>query len=205
VKQHARVSSVVRATGPLTPSPDARTAHHSWKEKGQPKNFKARPMQSSKTKINNTHFHCLGGNRSWKQNQDNLPARIATVPHEVGGVTVVEHPTECFREHVRRIHDSRKVNQNDVLHKSPVLKCKTPDFHMTRTIRGSTAIDNLDRGIVVFACGSRLSLSAHQFVKNESQAFGDLCGSICCYEFGFRGALRTNGLCARTTSVRLQI
>jgi len=53
------------------------------------------------------------------------------MPHEVGGVTVVEYPTECFREHVRGIHDSRKVNQNDVLHKSPVLKCKIPDFHMT--------------------------------------------------------------------------
>jgi len=67
------------------------------------------------------------------------------VPHEAGGVTVVEHPTECFREHVHRIHDSRKGNQNDVLHKSPVLKCKTHDFHMTRAIRRSTVIDNFDR------------------------------------------------------------
>jgi len=67
------------------------------------------------------------------------------VPHEVGGVTVVEYPPECFREHVRRIHDSRKVNQNDVLHMLPVLKCKMPDFHMTRAICRSTVIDNLDR------------------------------------------------------------
>jgi len=122
------------------------------------------------------------------------------VPHEVGGVTVVEYPTECFREHVRRIHDSWKVNQNDVLHKSPVLKCKIPDFHMTRTIRGSTVVDNLDCGIVVFVCGGRLSLSVSQFVKNESQLFGDLCCSIGCNEFGFRRALCTNGLCARTIS-----
>ena len=122
------------------------------------------------------------------------------MPHEVGGVTVVEHPTECFREHIRRIHDSGKVNQNDVLHKSPVLKCKIPDFHMTRTIRGSTVVDNLDCGIVVFVYGGRLSLSVSQFVKNESQVFGDFCCGICCNEFGFRGALRTNGLRARTIS-----
>jgi len=48
--------------------------------------------------------------------------------------------------------------------------------------------------------GSRLGLSASQFVKNESQAFGDLRSRICCNEFGIRGVLRTNGLCARTTS-----
>jgi len=66
------------------------------------------------------------------------------VPHEVGGVTMVEHPTECFGECVRRIHDSRKVNQN-VLHESPMLKCKISDFHMTRAISRSTVIDNLDR------------------------------------------------------------
>jgi len=46
------------------------------------------------------------------------------VPHEMGGMTMVECPTECFCDHVRRIHDSRKVNQNDVLHESPMLKCK---------------------------------------------------------------------------------
>jgi len=89
------------------------------------------------------------------------------VPHEVGGVTVVEYPTKCFCEHVRRIHDSRKVNQNDVLHESPMLKCKIPDFHMTRAISGSTVVDNLDRGIVVFVDGCVLSLSVSQFVKNE--------------------------------------
>jgi len=43
------------------------------------------------------------------------------MPHEAGGVRVVEDPTECFREHVRRIHDFRKVNQDDVLHESPML------------------------------------------------------------------------------------
>ena len=86
------------------------------------------------------------------------------MPHEVGGVTVVECPTECFREHICRIHDSWKVNQNDVLHKSPVLKCKIPDFHMTRTIRGSTVVDNLDCGVVIFVDGGRLSLSVPQFM-----------------------------------------
>jgi len=67
------------------------------------------------------------------------------VPHEVGGMTMVEYPTECFCEHVRRIHDSRKVNQNDVLHESPMPKCKISDLHMTRAISGSTVVDNLDR------------------------------------------------------------
>jgi len=122
------------------------------------------------------------------------------VPHEIGGVTVMEYPTKCFREHVRRIQDSRKVDQNDVLHKLPMLKCKIPDFGMTRAISGLTVIDNLDRGIVVFVDGRRLSLSVSQFVKNKSQVFGDFCGSIGRYEFGFCGALRTNGLCARTIS-----
>jgi len=122
------------------------------------------------------------------------------VPHEIGGMTVVEYPTKCFHEHVRRIHDSRKVDQNDVLHKSPMLKCEIPDFNMTRAISGSTVVDNLDRRIVVFVDGCRLSLSVSQFVKNESQVFGDFCGSIGCYKFSFRGALRTNGLCTRTIS-----
>jgi len=122
------------------------------------------------------------------------------VPHEVGGVTVVEYPTECFCEHIRRIHNSWKVDQDDVLHESPMLKCKISDFHMTRTIRGLTVIDNLDRGIILFVDGCRLSLSVTQFVKNESQLFGDFRGGIGCDEFGFRGALCTNRLCARTIS-----
>jgi len=118
------------------------------------------------------------------------------VPHEVGGVTMVEDPSESLRKHIGWIHDSRKVNQHDVLYKAPMLKCKISDFHMTRAISGSTVIANLDRGIVVFLDGSRLSLSVTQFMKNETQVFGDFSGSICCNEFGFRGALRTNGLCA---------
>jgi len=122
------------------------------------------------------------------------------VPHEVGGVTVVEYPTKCFCEHVRRIHDSWKVNQDDVVHESPMLKCKIFDFHMTRAISGSTVVDNLDRGIVVFVDGCRLSLSVTQFVKNESQIFGDFRSGIGCDEFGLCGALCTNGLCARTIS-----
>jgi len=70
-------------------------------------------------------------------------------------MTMVECPTEGFREHVRRIHDSGKVNQNDVLHESPMLKCKMSDFHMTRAISGSTVVGDLDCRIVVFACGIR--------------------------------------------------
>jgi len=69
---------------------------------------------------------------------------------------------------------------------------------MTRAISGSTVIDNLDRGIVAFIYGSRLGLSVPQLVKNELQIFGDLGRRIGCYEFGFCGTLRTNGLCART-------
>jgi len=116
-------------------------------------------------------------------------------------MTMVENPTQrCFRKHVRRIHDSRKVNQDDVLHELPMLKCKMSDFHMTRGISGSTVIDNLDRGIIVFVDASGLSLSAPQFVKNESQIFGDFCGGISSDEFGFRGALCTDGLRARTAS-----
>jgi len=114
------------------------------------------------------------------------------VPHEGGGITMVENPTEGFREHVHMIHCSRKVNQDDVLHKSPMLKCKISEFHMTRVISGATVVDNLDRGIVVFVDGSRLGLSVPQFVKNESQTFGDFCCSIGSYEFSFRGTLHTD-------------
>jgi len=116
-------------------------------------------------------------------------------------MTMVEYPTKGFREHVHRIHDSRKVNQNDVLHESPMLKCKISDFYTTRAISGSTVVDNLDRGIVVFVDGSRLSLSVPQLVKNESQMFGDFCGGIGCHEFSFRGTLSVHRLiCARTIS-----
>jgi len=190
--QHARVSSAGRTTGPLTPSPDAKHSASKLERKGQPKILKQNQCKSSKTKFNKTRSHCLGGNGSWKQNQDNLLARIATVPHEAGGMVMVECPTESFREHIRKIHDSRKVNQNDVLHESPMLKCKMSDFHMMRAISGSTVVDDLDRRIVVFACGSGLSLSAPQLVKNESQTFGDFGGGIGCCEFSFHGTLRTD-------------
>jgi len=69
---------------------------------------------------------------------------------------------------------------------------------MTRAISGSTMVDDLDCRIVVFLDGGRLSLSVTQFMKNETQVFGDFGGSICRNEFGLRGALRTDGLCART-------
>jgi len=86
------------------------------------------------------------------------------VPHEVGGMTMVDYPSKSFRKHVCQIHDSRKVNQDDVLHKSPMLKCKISDLDMTRAISRSTVIDDLDRGIVVFIDGSRLSLSVPQLM-----------------------------------------
>jgi len=122
------------------------------------------------------------------------------VTHKIGGMTMVENPTQCFCEHVCGIHDSRKVHQNDVVHKPPMLQCKISDFYMTRAISGSTVLDNLDRQVVVFVDGSGLSLSVTQFMKNKSQTFGDFCGSICGYEFCFRGTLRTDMLCARTIS-----
>ena len=111
------------------------------------------------------------------------------VPHEVGGMTMAENPTQGLCKHVRGIHDSGEVDQDDILHKSPMLKCKISDFDMTRAISGSTVIDDLDRGIVVFADGSGPSLSVPQFMKNESQIFGDCCGSISSNEFGFCRAL----------------
>ena len=112
-------------------------------------------------------------------------------------MTMVENPTKGLRKHICRIHDSRKVSQDDVLHKLPMLKCKISDFYRTRAIGGLTVIDNLDCGIVVFIDGSGLSLSVPQFMKNESQIFGDFCGSISSNEFGFCGALCTDGLRAR--------
>jgi len=110
---------------------------------------------------------------------------------------MVEDPTQCFGKHIRKIHDSRKMNQDDILHQSPMLKCKVSDLDMSRTISGSTMIDDLDRRIVVLVNGCRLSLSVSQFVKNETQILGDLCGCIGSYEFGFRGALCTDRLSAR--------
>jgi len=90
-------------------------------KKGPTKKIRNKCNMNRQRKFNKTRSPCLGGNRSWKQYQDKLPARIAIVPHEVGGMTMVENPTQGFRKHIRRIYDSRKVNQNDVLHKSPML------------------------------------------------------------------------------------
>jgi len=129
-----------------------------------------------------------------------LPARIAIVAHEVGGMAMVEDPTQCFGKHIRRIHDSRKMNQDDILHQSPMLECKVSDFDMSRAISRSTMIDNLDRRIIVFVDGCGLSLSVPQFVKNETQILGDFRGCISSNEFGFRGALCTNRLSARAIS-----
>jgi len=112
-------------------------------------------------------------------------------------MTMVEDPTQRLGKHIRRIHDSRKVNQDDILHQSPMLKSKVSDFDMWRAISGSTMIDDLDGGIVIFIDGCRLSLSASQFGKNETQILGDFCGRISSYEFSFRGALCTDRLSAR--------
>ena len=81
-----------------------------------------------------------------------------------------------------------------------MLKCKLSDFDMSRAISGSTMIDDLDRGIVIFVDGCRLCLSVPQSVKNETQMFGDFRGCISSYEFGFRGALCTDRLSARAIS-----
>jgi len=113
---------------------------------------------------------------------------------------MVENPTQCFGEHIRWIYDSRKVNQYDVLHKSPVLKCKIPDFDMTGAISWPIVIDNLDHRVVVFVYGTRLSLSIPQLMKNETQILHDFCGSICGDKFGFCGTLCTDGLCWGTIS-----
>jgi len=110
---------------------------------------------------------------------------------------MVENPTQSLCKHIRRIHDSRKVDQDDVLHKLPMLKCKISDFDMTRAISGSTVVDDLDRGIVVFVDGSGLSLSVPQFMKNESQTFGNFCCGIRSDEFSLCRAMCTDGLCAR--------
>jgi len=59
--------------------------------------------------------------------QGSLPARISIVTHEMGCALMVKNPGE----HVRRIHDSRKMNQDDVLNEAPVLKCKMPDFDVS--------------------------------------------------------------------------
>ena len=119
------------------------------------------------------------------------------MPHEVGGMKMVEDPTQRLGKHICMIHDSRKVNQDNVLHESPMLKRKVSDFDMSRTISGSTVIDDLDGGIVIFIDGCKLSLSVPQFVKNEMQTLGDFGSRISSYEFGFRGALCTDRLSAR--------
>jgi len=85
-----------------------------------------------------------------------LPARIAIVSHKVGGMTMVEDQTQHLGKHIHWIHDSRKLNQDDILHQSPMLKCKVSDFDMSRAISGSTMIDDLDGGIVIFIEGCRL-------------------------------------------------
>jgi len=72
---------------------------------------------------------------------------------------MVENSTQSFGEHVRWIHDSRKTDQDNVLHKSPMLRCKISDFDMTRVISRMIVIDDLDRGVVYFVDRSRLSLS----------------------------------------------
>ena len=88
--------------------------------------------------------------------------------HEIGGMPMMKNPSQCLCKHISRIHDSREMDQDNVLHKSPVLECKIPDLYMTRVISGSTVIDNLDCRVIVFIDGCRLSLSVSQLMKNET-------------------------------------
>ena len=86
------------------------------------------------------------------------------MPHEIRCVAMVEYPTQSLGEHIRRIDDTGQMNQDYVLHESPVLKRKVPNFDMTRAISRSVVIDDLDSRIVVLInwCGLRLSIT--QFV-----------------------------------------
>jgi len=45
-------------------------------------------------------------------------------------MTMVEDPTQRLGKHIRGVHDCGKVNQDDILHQSPMLTCKVSDFDM---------------------------------------------------------------------------
>ena len=125
-------------------------------------------------------------------------ARIAIVPHEIRSMPMMQYPSQCFGKHVRRIDYSREVNQYDVSHKSPMLKCKISDFYMTRAISWSVVIDDLDRRVIVLIDGSGLRLGVAKLMKDEAEILRDLCSSIGSDEFCFSRALRTDGLSARS-------
>ena len=110
----------------------------------------------------------------------------------------MQYPSQCFGKHVRRIDHSREVNQYDVPHKSPMLKCKISDFYMTRAISRSIVIDDLDRRVIVLIDRSGLRLGVAKFMKYEAEILCDLCSSIGGDEFCFGRALRTDGLSARS-------
>ena len=127
-----------------------------------------------------------------------LAARIAIVPHEVRSMSMMKDPSQCLSQHVRWIDYAGEMNHDNVLHEAPMLQCKISDFDVTRAIRRTIVIDNLDCGIVVLVNGCRLVLSVSQFVQNKTQIFGDLGGRIGCYQFCFSRALSTDRLSART-------
>ena len=110
----------------------------------------------------------------------------------------MQHPTQCFGKHVHWIDDTREVNQYDVLHKSPMLKCKISDFYMTRAISWSVVIDDLDRRVIVLIDGSGLRLGVAKLMKDEAEILRDLCSSVGSDEFRFSRALRTDRLSGRS-------
>ena len=110
------------------------------------------------------------------------------MPHEIGCMSMMEHPTQRLGEHIRRIDHTRQMNQDYIPHESPVLKCEVPNFDVTRAISRSVVIDDLDSRIVVFVNGCRLRLSITQLVKNESKVLGD-----------FRSCIGSDQLCLSLT------
>ena len=93
-----------------------------------------------------------------------LSARVAIMPQEVRSMSMMKDPPQCLSQQVRWIDYTREMNHDNVLYEAPVLQCKISDFDVTRAIRRTIVIDNLDCGIVVLVNGHRLMLSVPHLV-----------------------------------------
>jgi hypothetical protein len=119
--------------------------------------------------------------------------------HQAARMARMEDPGNGFRQAVGGIDDARDVDQFNVASLFPVLNREALNIDMARTRGGSTSVDHLDGGLVVFKNRGRADLGKTKFTKHGTQMFRNLDGFDSGKKFGLSAGSSSDGLSVATT------
>jgi len=71
------------------------------------------------------------------------------MPHDVEGMSVVQHPSEGFGQIIGRIYYTRDKFHNNCAGFLPILYGEVLDINVTRALSGYTSVDHIDGQLVV--------------------------------------------------------